>query len=677
MTPMNTQPLSRYSIPTGSITEERGHPSFNVRELTYFLDGGEEQTKLNEKIMSELEQDPLWNMEDQHTLSLPEIRERTFAKVKRFVANLAIYSPVEVQTRKILMGLLDPGFSTRFGLHFGIFLEGLKGQSTPEQIQRWAREGALDMKSFIGCFSITELGHGSNLAGLETTATYDQGKDEFVINTPSVTATKWWIGNASHTATHSIVYAQLIVQEKRYGVHAFVVPLRDPATYIPLPGISIGDIGKKMGRDGIDNGWIQFDNVRIPRDNMLMKHTQVTHNGEVARSPLPQLAYGALINGRVGMVRDSTNFAKKALTIAIRYAVIRRQFSEAPGRPETKILDYLIHQNRLLPLLAQTFAIHFTSIVLDKMHSRLTTELANRGNSKEGAAALKEMHATSAGLKAFCTWSCLNVIESCRQACGGHGYSAYTGLASLYQDFAVQCTWEGDNTILALQAGRFLINSYQDAVRGKEVSETVGYLKGADKLTQARFSGIDRTSISLEEIGEAWCIVATRSIATAYRSYQNAVNAGNSKYQAMECCAVERLHAARMHSFAYIYKNFLAAISEAPISLKPILEQLCLLYGLHSIQQNSGQFLASEYFEAKHLELIDSTVNRLCLAIRRDAVPLVDSFNYSDHIINSPLGRFDGNAYSAYFDIVRRNNAMNAVPPYLNSLIKPIFKAHY
>jgi acyl-CoA oxidase len=66
-----------------------------------------------------------------------------------------------------------------------------------------------------------------------------------------------------------------------------------------------------MGRDSIDNGAISFTYVRIPRSHMLMKHTKLSRNGDVLDPPLAQLAYGALIGGRVGMVSDSSNAAKK------------------------------------------------------------------------------------------------------------------------------------------------------------------------------------------------------------------------------------------------------------------------------------------------------------------------------------------------------------------------------
>ncbi|ORX65648.1 acyl-CoA oxidase [Basidiobolus meristosporus CBS 931.73] len=671
-----SQPLK----PTESLAEERANPSFPIRELTYYLDGGEEETKLTEKFMFQLERDPLWRMDDHYNLTLPEVRERTLLKLRNVLPYLANESKESFHKRMILMGLVDPAFYTRLGVHTGLFFSTIQGQATPAQYEYWVKRGALALNGVTGCFAMTELGHGSNVAGLETTATFDEATDEFIVHTPTVTATKWWIGGAAHTATHTTAFAQLIVKGKNYGVKPFVVPLRDPKTFNLLPGINIGDIGKKMGRDGIDNGWIQFTHVRIPRQNMLMKYAQVTRTGKVIQPPLAQLAYGALIGGRVSMVRDSANYAKKALTIALRYAAVRRQFSSNPKQPETKILDYVIHQNRLLPLLAEAVAVNFTSSEVQKLYNQLMDQLENARPGQdlsETIELLKETHATTAGLKAFCTWNCLSAIEQCRQACGGHGYSGYTGLASMYSDFAIQCTWEGDNTILTLQTGRSLITAYLDIKRGKNVSKGFSYLKNAGQLSALKCPGDDVASIAnLDTISEAWSVVAANAVKISADIYEAAKAKGISKDAALESCAVERLHAARMHSYGYIFNRFADAVRQAPESIRTVLTNLCLLYGLHSIKQNAGEFLSCEYFTASQLSVIREQVNHLCSVIRKDAIPLVDSFNYTDYIINSPLGRYDGNIYEAYFNLVKANNPQQPVP-YFESVIRPILSANY
>lgn len=143
-----------------------------------------------------------------------------------------------------------------------MFVGALQSNATPGQLGYWFEKGALSLTGFIGCFAMTELGHGSNVPGLETTATFDEASDQFIIHTPTLTATKWWIGGAAHSATHAAVFAQLIVKGKCYGTKCFVVPLRDPKTYNTLPGINIGDIGKKMVRlIQIRCSYIQIANI--------------------------------------------------------------------------------------------------------------------------------------------------------------------------------------------------------------------------------------------------------------------------------------------------------------------------------------------------------------------------------------------------------------------------------
>ncbi|CAO3614732.1 unnamed protein product [Mucor fragilis] len=663
--------------PVASMNEERAKASFDIRALTLLMDGGQKQTDLKEKIMQELERDPLFKMDDIHDISKSELRERTMEKFRSMLHHLQNESVETFKKRMEIVSLIDPGFWTRFGVHYGLFVGALQSNATPGQLGYWFEKGALSLSNFVGCFAMTEIGHGSNVPGLETTATFDEASDQFIIHTPTLTATKWWIGGAAHSATHASVFAQLIVKGKKYGTKCFVVPLRDPKTYNLLPGINIGDIGKKMGRDGIDNGWIQFTSVRIPRGYMLQKHTKVSRTGDVKEPKLQQLTYGALLQGRVTMVADSGHFSKKALSIAIRYAAVRRQFagSNANG-VETKLLDYPIHQRRLMPLLAQTFAMLFTGTEMTDMYNIMMSRLdgAKEGDEDldEVIEILKETHSTSAGLKAFCTWNCLNTIEACRQACGGHGYSAYTGLAQMYQDFAVQCTWEGDNTILTLQLGRYLISSYRDALNGKKLSPGVGYLNNLDSLIgrKCQVKNLEEL-LSPEVIIEGWQVVCANVVRNAGIEFEENLKKGMETDDAYEQCSQSRLYAAKLHSFGYLFNRFADGVSKVSGNEYDILIKVCLLYGLYSIEENAGAFLQYEYFTPTQIEFVRSSVNKLCKDVRDQAIPLVDSFNLSDYIINSPLGRKDGNVYVHYFDQVKRSNPQGE-HPYFDRLIKPL-----
>ncbi|KAK0546531.1 fatty-acyl coenzyme A oxidase [Tilletia horrida] len=670
----------RDTLTIETMDKERANPPFDVRALSISMHGTERDLQLKEKFMIELARDPIYSTKGWHDMSKDEIRERTMQKIASLV-HYVMNETVDVFTKRMeLIGMHDPGFWTRFGVHYGLFLGAIRGSATANQFSYWMEKGVISCQGMYGCFGMTELAHGSNVAGLETTATFDEKTDQFVVHTPNLGATKWWIGGAAQSATHCSVFAQLIVNGKKYGTKTFIVPLRDPKTYQLLPGINIGDIGKKMGRDGIDNGFIQFTNVRIPRAYMLMKHTQVTREGEVREPPLQQLTYGALLQGRTAMVADAANTSKKALTIAVRYAAVRRQFKSTPEATlETQILDYPIHQRRLMPLLAQATAFGFTALEMTRLFEETSTALEalepGDPNLEKTIEMLKETHATSAGLKAFCTWGTLEAIDKCRQACGGHGYSSYNGFPSMYADFAVHCTWEGDNTILALQSGRALISSFLDAkTKGKKFSSATSYMNDIDTVLAAKCNG-EKDLDSLEGIEAGWGTVAAHAVKKAAEDYEKLINAGKNRDEAFEACSQVRFVAASVHSSGYIFRQFKQAVERLPADAKDgvrvNLEIVAKLYGLWQMEEKAAFFLRSGWLSPQQLDLVQARVSDACAAVRKFAIPLIDAFAISDHIINSPIGVKSGDIYREYFGAVRRANPQNKEHPYFERVIKP------
>ncbi|GAA5973030.1 hypothetical protein JCM8115_005984 [Rhodotorula mucilaginosa] len=673
-------------VETMKAERARSQGIFDLRRMQFAMGNGEQEIILKEKFMMELERDPLFKVDDIHDLTKDQIRERTMAKFSSLI-HWIVNERVDVfQKRLNVISLLDPGFYTRYGVHMGLFLGAIRSGATPNQMSYWMDKGALSLQGLIGCFAMTEMRGGSNVAGLETTATFDEKSDEFVIHTPRVEATKWWIGGAAHSATHAAVFAQLIVKGKYHGVKTFMVPLRNPKTYQLLPGIAIGDIGKKFGRDGIDNGWIQFTNVRIPREYMLMKHTQVTRNGEVRDPPLAQLTYGALLGGRCSMVADSAEVAKKALTIAIRYAAVRRQFKSGDAELETVLLDYPTHQRRLLPLLAQAVAMGFTSYQVTAMYEAMTAQLEHFGADSDEAETkavldnLKETHATSAALKACCTWAALETIEKCRASLGGMGYSAYSALPSMYADQAVQATWEGDNTILMLQSGRSLVSSYGDALKGIRLPGGSAYLNGLPGVLTTSCPSDDAT-LRLDTLEQAWDCVSANVVRQAFEKYQEALKVQKlTREEALEACSQERFVAAKVHTAGYLYRMFHDAVIElsktepASNGVVKTLDDICRLYGCWAIEENAAYFLKYKFFSPKQMDIITAEVTRLCAELRTCAVLLTDSFDFSDHIINSPFGCYDGNVYERYFARVKASNPHNPVAPYFERVIKPLIE---
>ena len=662
-----------------TLAEERANPPFDVEAMAVANHGSKERLDYKRKVMSEIERLPAFFNDDFYDLTKDQLRERTFIKIGHIVDWLQNEDMDTFRQRLEVLSVADPGFWTRFGVHLGLFTNCLRSGCTSSQFAYWVRKGMLNCHKFYGCFAMTELTHGSNVQGIQTTATFDPNTDEFIINTPDLNATKWWIGGAAHSATHSAVYARLIISGKDYGVKTFVVQLRDPLSFSNMPGVTIGDIGKKMGRDGIDNGYIQFSNVRVPRAHMLMRHCQVTRDGQVSEPPLQQLAYGALLTGRVMMAIDSSNIGKKAITIAGRYAAVRRQFkSDAKSEVETKLIDYPIHQRRLMPLLAQSIAFQYTGYQLAHMLEETTQALdaLEPGDPKlEGVIELlKSTHASSAGLKAFCTWATLSAIEVCRQSLGGHGYSSYTGLAPLYADFAVHCTWEGDNTILALQLGRALVSAYGESQNGKKQGQALAYLNDIDASLNGRCQSQEELN-TLAGVEAGWLTASAHFVKVAYDEFQRCIKAGDSRERAAEKCSQLRFVAASVHTSGFIFRQFRAAVESMPDSgdgVKKALTTVALLYGLWQMEEKSGFLLRSGWLKPEQFDFVARRVSELCAEVRAFAIPMIDSFSYTDFVINSPFGRFDGDVYRAYFDMIRRNNPPLKPHPYRDSLVLPL-----
>lgn len=306
------------------------------------------------------------------------------------------------------------------------------GLMSPEQQEKWVKK-AVNYEIF-GCYAQTELGHGSNVRGLETTATFIRETDEFDIHSPTLTSTKWWPGGLGKTANFAVVYARLILPAGDQGVHPFLVQIRSLDDHRPLPGVTVGDIGPHFGSNGNDNGFCRFSHVRIPRDQMLMRYSKVSREGVYSTPPHAKLSYGTMVIVRAGLVASAYYALAKATTIAIRYAAVRKQGNAEGTGEETKILDYRIQQYRLLPLLAAAYALQFTGKYMLEVYEQL-----QKGLSSGDLSALPEVHATSSGLKSLTTRIASDGIEECRKACGGYPPSPLFCLWALPTGFFVCC----------------------------------------------------------------------------------------------------------------------------------------------------------------------------------------------------------------------------------------------
>ncbi|XP_067115841.1 peroxisomal acyl-coenzyme A oxidase 1 isoform X3 [Osmerus mordax] len=495
---------------------------------------------------------------------------------------------------------------------------------------------------------------GTHLRGLETTATYDPATQEFVMNSPTVTSIKWWPGGLGKTSNHAIVLAQLHTQGKSHGLHAFIVAIRSMGTHMPLPGVVVGDIGPKFGFDEVDNGYLKLENVRIPRENMLMKFAKVEPDGTYVKPPSSKLTYGTMVFIRSMIVGESSRALSKACTIAVRYSVVRHQSEIRAGDPEPQILDYQTQQHKLLPLLATAYAFHFVGQYMNQTYHRITGDISH-GDFSE----LPELHALSAGLKAFTTWTANAGIEVCRMSCGGHGYSRSSGLPDIYVTFTPTCTYEGENTVMMLQTARYLMKCYRQARGGQQLSGIVSYLNESERRVQPQSVSARPTVVDINDLAslvEVYKLRAAKLVELAAKSIQQELQQRRSQEDAWNRSSIDLVRASDAHCHYVVVKLFAAKLGEiGDTGVHSVLSSLALLYALHGITLHSGDFLQADLLSVPQVNQANQRVKELLAQLRPNAVALVDAYDYRDQMLNSVLGRYDGQVYENMFEWARRS----------------------
>ncbi|XP_063149124.1 peroxisomal acyl-coenzyme A oxidase 1 isoform X1 [Candoia aspera] len=630
------------------LRKEREAASFKAELLTNILDGGADRTRRRKEIEAIVANEVSFKNEDVNFLSRSQRYEVAIKKSALMVLKLREYGIADPEEIYWFKSCLHQGRPEPLDLHLGMFLPTLLTQATQEQQDRFFMP-AWNLE-IIGTYAQTEMGHGTHLRGLETTATYDPATQEFILNSPTVTSIKWWPGGLGKTSNYAIVLAQLYTQNKCHGLHAFIVPLRQLGTHEPLPGITIGDIGPKFGYDEMDNGYLKMDNFRIPRENMLMKHAKVEPDGTYVKPLNAKLTYGTMVFIRSMIVGDAARSLARACTIAIRYSAVRHQSELQPGEPEPQILDYQTQQYKLFPLLATAYAFHFVGAYMKDTYRRIT------GNISDGdLSELPELHALSAGLKAFSSWTANAGIEECRMACGGHGYSRCSGLPDIYVNFTPTCTYEGENTVMMLQTARFLVKSYTQVSSGQLVSGMMSYLNDLPRQhIQPQHVAARPTTLHVNNPSsavEAYKLRASRMVEFAAKNLQAELNRRTSKEDAWNRTSIDLVRASEAHCHYVVVKLFTAKLSEiGDPAVHAVLNNLCLLYALCGIIKNSGDFLQGSILTEAQLIQVNQRIKELLALIRPNAVALVDSFDFSDSVLGSVLGQYDGNIYEDMFE---------------------------
>uniref|UniRef100_A0A0N4Z9T4 Acyl-coenzyme A oxidase n=1 Tax=Parastrongyloides trichosuri TaxID=131310 RepID=A0A0N4Z9T4_PARTI len=646
------------------LTAERKNCTFDTQKLAALYYGSKEKLDKRRKFDEFIKKLPEFQNEKSSIFMsrlerFDENSKKSVAFFDHFLTEVDTSDPNEVAM------FYEKFFSydgSPIALHLFVFLPNILNSMAGEQQQYWLN---LAMnKQIIGTYSQTEMGHGTNLRKLETTATYDKETDSFIINSPTITSTKWWPGNLGKTCNVTIVVAQLYIDGKCYGPHSFMVQIRNFDNHKPLPGITIGDIGPKFAFANVDNGFVRFNNVKIPREHMFMKYAKVEKGGKYIKPLHDKTAYGSMIFVRSIMLLQQAQYLAMACTVAIRYSCVRRQGELEDKSEEVKVLDYQTQQYRIFPQLAKAWAFSAAGKYIMELFNKVNKDLTS-GN----ADLLPQLHCLTSGLKSVISFQAGLGIEQCRMSCGGHGYSHASGLPNIYATQIGGCTYEGENMVMLQQCARYLMKI------AAAVKERKNEMKG-DKLFGYYFKNYHNNKCNtILEMLEAISYNKTMDV---YDRLNKLKASGMSHELAWNNCAVDLCQAAKAHVSVFlclIYNEFVNKLNDPGV--KNVLGLLKDLWEKYELLHLSSSALKYNLINGKDLDKIKISLYDDLTKIRPQAVSIVDSFDFTDRDMITVLGRRDGNVYDNLLKWAQSSelNQYEVLPSHKKYLL-PMTKSH-
>lgn len=435
--------------------------------------------------------------------------------------------------------------------------------------------------------------------------------------------------------------------------------VRDEKTHEPLPGIAVGDIGAKYGYASMDNAYMLLDNFRVPHSAFLSRYPKVDINtGEYTKPENAAVVYGSLTNIRANIVMHARLVLARAVTVAVRYLSIRRQFRDRDGDgsgPEVAVLDYPTVQIRVLPLLATAFALHYSGEAMSSLYKESRERIEGGDMS-----VLADLHSTSSGLKSLCTTLAADGIETCRRALGGHGFGGGSGLIQLNNDYLSKPTVEGDNWMITQQTASYIIKKVQAARKSpKSVSSDS---TDANIKKYYRDTPILSKGRKFDVLGNDEAILDAFRHRAAHLSVQ-AYEERIIKKRSWNSLLIQLHKLSRAHSQFILVENFYKALfhdySAVPPQARPVLLNLYRLFSLYTMDVDAREFYNSGCVSNETLDALPDQIQNLMGKIRPHAVNLVDAWAIPDYLLDSALGRYDGKVYEDLFHRAHRLNPLN------------------
>ncbi|OCT53160.1 putative peroxisomal acyl-coenzyme A oxidase 1.2 [Cladophialophora carrionii] len=595
---------------------------------------GEERLRRRCEILAAISTNPVFATDGRcnpHALSRKELWT---LRLKQGVELLALKFKLGWSNQQFVDATKIAGDILSLGVNYRIFIRNLEAQMSAAQKAYWIPRA--ERFEIAGCYAQTELGHGSNVRGIETTATFDPSAeaDEIVINSPTVSSHKYWIGSLGVVATHALVIARLVVKGQDLGNHVFLVQVRDLDTHDLMPGVQIYEQGEKgMGTfASMDNGVMAFTNCRIPRANMLAGMVSLERDGTYRAARNTKHAYTSMVIIRGLMSEEIGTEVAKAVVIALNYTGFRRQFNARDGQ-EKRVIEYASVQHRLFPALARAVAM---MLLGREMRARIDN-IVNES--------LEDLHLQTVGAKIWVSEHGVRDIEVARLSCGGHGNMAATGLGALYAQLSPSRTYEGETYVLSQQIGNAVVKHWKN--KSESSINALSYLRRLrdHKILSQRTQVASVDAWSSPRVQEDF--LELRAALLAKRHLDDVAGGRDTSYDVFELTMA--------HADLTYCRALQAQVKQSPNEDRPALEALANVFALTAIVENLAAFAGTELLSAEDLANLRLAHKAAISVFAREVERVVEAFGFTEYELNSVFARSSQTPYEGLLEVAKQS----------------------
>ncbi|WP_426234249.1 cytochrome P450 [Pseudomonas sp. TWP3-2] len=394
---------------------------------------------------------PLFDARIRHDLPLREYMDLTIQRLRLIMKSGLITNDMWLgQPRQKKFRELNECLATVAAFDYALYSSivdhliagnALITQGDADQVQRYRQE-IIEVEA-IYAFGCTEIASGSDVRNLQTTMTLDPVAQCLVLNTPTPSACKFWIGNALHAAQVMMVLARLIVDDKDEGLHWFRVRIRDKENGPLSAGVKVMACDPKGGIHANQVAGIRFTGMNIPLDALMQKHSRFSPEGqfssEVPRERRATAAMETFIQERVLLLAAARGSAGLCSWLPYRFVTHRKTATTRQTLMNNPLVRQRLYEEQLKALALK---------LLEQAVLRRFETLWHQPEKR------KELHILAAVAKSVGTWMGHDVMVKCREICGSQGFHHHNQIITQCIDCEISKTFAGDNSVLAYQVAR-------------------------------------------------------------------------------------------------------------------------------------------------------------------------------------------------------------------------------